>query len=878
MPLAPGTQLGPYEITAALGAGGMGEVYRARDTRLERTVAIKILPSPFSADTVRKQRFEREAKAISQLNHPHICILHDIGSQDGIEYLVMECVEGETLAKRLEKGPLPLEQVLKYGAQIADALDKAHRAGIVHRDLKPGNIMLTPDGAKLLDFGLAKPAVATNLATMTATRVEAPVTQEGTVVGTFQYMSPEQVEGKEVDGRSDIFSLGAVLYEMLTGKRAFEGKSQLSVASAILEREPAPIHGLKPLTPASFAHVVERCLAKNPDDRWQAARDVASELTWVAQGAGTSQATAVTPRSQKKIVWGLTVTCFSLLFWLGWTQVRTPVVPHQKLRLSLLPPAGKSFSPRNVSISPDGQKIAFLAEGEGANKLWIRSLSSGSAQELNNTEGAIYPFWSGDSRQVGFFAAGKLKTIEPGSGAIQIVCDAPPLFGATWNDHGVIVFSSSLNGSLLQVAASGGVPKPATKPGGDDSYRWPFFLPDGEHFLYSSANQKSADKLAGAIYVGSLSSLEGKLISTEISNNVQYGNGKLFFEKNRNLMAQPFDANRLEFSGSPELISPQELELGVAFFQAGFSVSANGIVVFQSNSDNISRLTWFDRLGRELGVIPAVGFRDPFLSRDGSLLAATSDDQLNGRYSARLYDLIRGTSTVVSSSGSDQFPVLSPDNKTLAFDRGLAPSGGVQGSIFIVPADNSGKPEVLVRGPVVSNDWSKDGRYLLFMDFRGGGGYPALGYYDFEKRSENSYGLGGAEAQVSPDGKWIAFTGAAGESNTPDYQDSEIYIGPFPVSGGRKQVSNHGGAQPRWNPNGKELYYITEDKKLMAVPISIQDGRLEAGIPKMLFQTRIVASRYAVFQYAVSSDGKRFLINSHPSGWSSTSDRSCRLG
>jgi len=864
MPLAPGTHLGPYEITAPLGAGGMGEVYRARDTRLERNVAIKILPEQLCKDPTRKQRFEREAKTISSLNHPHICTLHDIGSQNGIDYLVMECVEGETLAKRLEKGPLPLEQVLKYGAQIADALDKAHRAGIVHRDLKPGNIMLTASGAKLLDFGLAKP-VAAPVSGMTLTATT-PVTQEGTIAGTYPYMSPEQVEGKELDGRSDIFSLGAVLYEMLTGQRAFEGKSQLSVASAILEREPTPINGLKPLTPLSFEHAVQRCLAKNPDDRWQAARDVALELTWVADGAGTSRGAAVTPRSQKGIVWGLAVACFGLLFWLGLVHVRTPAVPRQKLRLSLLPPVGTSFSPRNLSISPDGQKIAFVAESsERGNKLWIRSLSSGSAQELNSTESAVYPFWSGDSRQVGFFASGKLKTIDPSSGAIQIVCDAPPLFGATWNEHGVIVFSSSLNGSLLQVAASGGVPKPATKVGDDEAHRWPFFLPDGEHFVYFSAlNLKSPDQRAGAIYVGSLSSLEGKLISTEISNNVQYGNGKLFFEKDRSLMAQPFDANRLELTGSPEVIAPQELELGVAFYQAGFSVSASGIVVFQSMSDNVSRLTWFDRLGKELGVIPVAGFRDPVLSRDGSLLAATSDDQLNGKYSTRLYDLIRHTSTVVSNSGTDHFPLLSPDNGTVAFDRGITHTGGGQGSVLIVPADNSRKPEVVVKGPVLGNDWSKDGRYLIYMDFRPGGGYPVLGYYDFEKRSENSYGLGGAEAQLSPDTKWIAFTGPAGESNTPNYQDSEVYVGPFPVPGGRKQVSNNGGAQPQWSPDGKELYYITEDKKLMAVPISIQEGKLVAGIPRMLFQTRIVASRYTLTQYAVAPDGKRFLINSYP--------------
>ena len=347
MPLAPGTLLGPYEIGSPLGAGGMGEVYRARDTRLDRTVAVKILPQQLSSDPSRKQRFEREAKTISQLNHPHICVLHDIGHQDGIDYLVMECVEDETLSKRLEKGPLALAQVLKLGAQIADALDKAHRSGVVHRDLKPGNIMLTPGGAKLLDFGLAKLAAPlASLVTLTATKQESPVTQQGTIVGTFQYMSPEQIEGRELDGRSDVFSLGAVLYEMATGRKAFEGKTQASVIAAILEREPPLVSSLQPMAPAAFDRIVKTCLAKDADERWQTARDLARELTWIAEESRISKAPDAIPRRRKEFAWGLAALCIALLMWFGFAQLRSARQPErQHLRLSLLPPQSTSFVP-----------------------------------------------------------------------------------------------------------------------------------------------------------------------------------------------------------------------------------------------------------------------------------------------------------------------------------------------------------------------------------------------------------------------------------------------------------------------------------------------------------------------------------------------------
>jgi serine/threonine protein kinase len=453
MALAPGTRLGPYEILQPIGAGGMGEVYRARDTRLERIVAVKILPPHLSSDPVRKQRFEREAKTISSLNHPHICTLYDVGQQDGVDFLVMECVEGETLSKRLEKGPLPLEQVLKFGAQIADALAKAHRAGIVHRDLKPANIMLTSTGAKLLDFGLAKPTEPASGMTLTAAATHTiPVTQEGMVIGTFQYMSPEQIEGKELDGRSDIFSLGAVLYEMLTGQKAFQGKSQLSVASAILEREPAPISSLKPLTPPAFDHAIRRCLAKDPEERWQTSRDLALELNWIVEtGSQTGTAVSSSPKRQlsQGIAWGLAATCLLLVIALLATLLLRPAASLQPIRASLLPPPNSSFVPYNFAVSPDGRQLAFVALGpDGKTTLWVRALSGSGAQQLSGTDGATYPFWSPDSRQTGFFADGRLKTVDVANSAVQVLCDSSFAWGGSWNREGTIVFGPTLRGPL----------------------------------------------------------------------------------------------------------------------------------------------------------------------------------------------------------------------------------------------------------------------------------------------------------------------------------------------------------------------------------------------------------------------------------------------
>src|SRR5712692_2688029 len=501
MPLASGPRLGPYEILPPLGAGGMGEVYRARDMRLERIVAIKILPSHLSDDSTFRQRFEHEAKNISSLNHPHICVLYDVGSQDGVDYLVMQCVEGETLAKRLEKGGLPLEQVLKYGTQIADALDKAHRSGVIHRDLKPGNIMITKSGAKLLDFGLAKAAMplATG-ATLTAAGTRTtPVTQQGTIVGTFQYMSPEQIEGKELDGRTDIFSLGAVLYEMLTGLCAFPGKSQLSVASAILEKEPEAISTFQPMTPPALDHAVRRCLAKDPERRWQSAADLADELQWIAEAgsqAGAPGLVVSQHRLRERLAWAAAgvLALVAAAFATGFI-LRAPK-PPQPMRLNAEIGADASLNTdlgSSAILSADGTRLAFIAtSSDQERRIYVRSLDQLQASALSGTEDAQNPFFSPEGLWLGFFAGGKLKKISIQGGTAVTLCDAPNDRGGSWGEDGTIVFAPDTRVALSKVSSASGTAQPLTtldKQAGEVTQRWPQFLPGSKAVLFTSSTK-----------------------------------------------------------------------------------------------------------------------------------------------------------------------------------------------------------------------------------------------------------------------------------------------------------------------------------------------------------------------------------------------------
>src|SRR5262252_5571874 len=634
MALTAGFRFGPYEIVSTLGAGGMGEVYRARDTRLERTVAIKTLPAQFSSDPVRKQRFEREAKTISSLNHPHICVLYDVGSQDGVDYLVMECVEGETLAKRLEKGALPLEQVLKFGAQMADALDKAHRAGIVHRDLKPGNIMLTAIGAKLLDFGLAKPAAPlVSGATLTSAQPTTPVTEEGLVIGTFQYMSPEQVEGKELDGRSDIFSLGAVLYEMLTGKRAFEGKSQLSVASAILEKEPAPIGTVKPLTPPVLDHVIRKCLAKSADERWQSASDLASELKWITEAGTSSGAHAAVIARKGRASWAYAVAgavaaalvLGGLLLWRE-RSTREPAV-----RLTITRPEAEpitvSYGPA-LALSPDGQRVAFVVAHGADTQLVLRDLSSFDAKVVPGTEGATTPFFSPDGEWLAFMVAGKIKKIPANGGAAIDVADVSISIGSTsggtWLADGTIVFNSGMTAGLVRVPASGGKAEPVPRPDGDKAGAWqwwPEALPGGDVLFTQRSGEGPGES---SIAVLSLKTGKYKTV-VEKGEYAHYSpDGRIVYLQNGALLALPFDERKMEVTGPAEPV----LE-GVQYrpsSYAQFAIAANGTLAYIPGAANDlnNTLVTIDRSGGEEALkAPPRGFEDMDLSPDGKLLAMT---------------------------------------------------------------------------------------------------------------------------------------------------------------------------------------------------------------------------------------------------------------
>jgi eukaryotic-like serine/threonine-protein kinase len=863
MNLGAGTKLGPYEIQSPLGAGGMGEVYRAKDTRLERTVAIKILPAQFSADPVRKQRFEREAKTISSLNHPNICTLYDVGSQDAVDYLVMECVEGETLAKRLEKGPLPLEQMLKFGAQIADALDKAHRSRVVHRDLKPGNIMLTPTGAKLLDFGLAKPAVPlASLATLTATAAkQSPATEQGTIVGTFQYMSPEQVEGKELDGRSDIFSLGAVLYEMVTGIRAFEGKSQLSVASAILEKEPEPLSAAKPMTPPALDHAIKKCLAKLPDERWQSASDLASELKWISEGGAQAVGAAPRERSGKtkeKIAW--LITCASVLALIAgvvWWQNSKPPVQLMHFYASM------PFPARDVVLSPNGRTVAVIAYEESGreivgarNGIWIYELGSQGGRNLDDTEGASYPFWSPDGRSLGFFADGKLKKLELLGGRAQIICDAPSARGGSWNKDGVILFTPDARSGvgLYRVMASGGTVTPVSKLDtnrGELSHRWPMFLPDGTHYLYMAANF-AGRKGVDAIFVGSLDSNEKRFVVEATANAAYAAPGYLLFYRDKALLAQRFDLKRFALTGEPATIL-NDIEFQPQVKRAVFGASENGLLVAQTGSGvALSQLIWFDRKGKELGALgkPDV-FGNVSLAPNGKSVAVSMTDIASQNTDIWTYDL-QGDSAkrLTFDPSADSVPIWSPDASRLVFASNRLSFN----DLYVKNSDGAQEEKSVLQDDIdkFPNDWSRDGKYILYTR------QTDLWFENLPKLEKSLFLKAPSllrNGQFSPDGKWVAY--ASNETGK-----WEIYVTSFPEPRGKWQVSVGGGEQPRWRSDGRELFYLSADSKMMAVPVTT-GANFEARTPVALFQAapRQPIPIFDLFVYDVSRDGQRFLIN-----------------
>lgn len=865
MPLAPGTKLGPYEILSPLGAGGMGEVYRARDTRLERSVAIKILPAQLSADTARKLRFEREAKTVSALNHPNICSLFDVGSQNGIDFLVMECIEGESLAQRIARGALPVEQVLKIGAEIADGLDKAHHSGVVHRDLKPANIMLTKSGAKLLDFGLAKPAIKpASGVTLTNAAASSPVTEQGTIVGTFQYMSPEQVEGKEIDGRSDIFTLGAVLYEALTGQRAFEGKSQLSVASAILEKEPAPITSIKPLTPRSLDHVVRRCLAKDPDERWQSARDLALELKSISPTDPSSQSSVAVPFSARHrlpafLPWSIAAA--ALLASLALLFLR-PNHAGSALPVysSIAPDPGAPFQIEGdlgapPALAPDGSAVVFGA----ADDLWYRSLRTGTERILPGAHGGYFPFWSPDSSSVGFFADGKLKTIDIATNAVRSLCDAPSARGGSWSTAGIILFTPVVRDVIYQIPATGGTPVAITKLDAKfhSTHRWPCFLPDGQHFLYLATNHTAAKAEQNGIFVASLDGNLNRFLISSLSGAI-FAQNRFLFVRDAALYAQPFDLNKLMLTGSATPIADGVVvDLGV--WHATFTASETNELLYQTGSSMAhSRLEWVDRQGKHLSFVGEKDvYQSPRLSRDSQHILVNLGDPAGDMW---LFDSAGANKSRLTFEGaSNSEGAWSPDNSRFVYSLGQP----LHYKLVVRPASGSG-PETVVQEAGDNDsptDWSPDGHYILSERFLHGTSeiwlHP-LAPGESARPLLASPATAGLQSsgQFSPDGKFLSFTMSA--SNGP-----QIFIVPFPSGNGLWQVSTEGGKWARWRRDAKELYFVNLRNELCAVSIAEKPGGVEIGHPVRLFTFQPTQRTYrqGMIEFDVTADGKRFLLN-----------------
>ncbi|MGH9774631.1 MAG: protein kinase domain-containing protein [Candidatus Acidiferrales bacterium] len=870
MPLAPGTRLGPYEITSPLGAGGMGEVYRARDTRLDRTVAVKILPQGLAATPDARQRFEREARAVSSLNHPHICALYDVGHQDGIDYLVMECLEGETLAARIEKGPLSTADLLRYASQVADALDKAHRQGIVHRDLKPGNVMLTKTGAKLLDFGLAKSEEFLQGDIGSSLTVSRALTAQGTIVGTIQYISPEQLEGKPTDARSDIFSFGAMLYEMATGKKAFEAKSQASLIAAILREEPRPMRELQPLTPLLLEQIVKTCLAKDPDDRPQSAHDLKLQLDWIRESSGISEvlkAGAEKPPARSKVprialAAGLLVLLMiGVIAFLYWPQN-----PRAE-RLEFSIPLHEDVS--HLALSADGRMLAFVSpdQASGAHMLSVERVGSSAVSVLPGTEGASYPFWSPDDAYVAFFANAKLKKVAASGGVPQVIASATIGRGGSWGSRGVIIFSPEAGGWLWKLNADGSELAPLTDKIFDSakeaSHRWPLFLPDGEHFLFYAGNFSNApDDRTSGVYLSSLTGKEKRLLVSAPSNP-GYANGYLFYvDEKKSLRAIHLDASTGATSGESEVVADQVGFLPATFW-AAFSVAENGTVVYNPTvGATLSLLTWYGRAGKELGHVGDVGvLSNPTLSPDNTRVAVDIADVKANTVNIWLGDIKNGTnSRFTFDPTEDSAGIWSRDGTLIAY-RTYA----TQTALFLKQAQGlqsaksifSFEPGRQANDDIIANSWSLDDKEILCTWQLGAGGSnivlaPASGgkFVPFLSTKANA-----TNGQISPDGKWVAY--ASDESG-----DWEIYVTTFPTAAGKWQVSRGGGSEPRWRGDGKEIFYIGPKSTLTAVSVSTE-GTFSAGNPAPLFQTQFRApvSSTDLFSYDVTKDGQRFLVN-----------------
>jgi Tol biopolymer transport system component len=864
MALTSGNRLGPHEILSAIGAGGMGEVYRARDTRLDRIVAIKVLPTHLADRSELRERFEREARTIASLNHPHICTLFDTGRQDGIDYLVMEYLEGETLAHRLLKGPLPLEQVLRYAIEIADALDKAHRKGVTHRDLKPGNIMLTKTGTKLLDFGLAKlkqEVAPANVQLSQLPTADDPLTAKGTIVGTLQYMAPEQLEGKEVDARTDIFAFGAVVYEMATGKRAFEGNSQASLIAKILETDPPPMSSLQPMTPTALDRVVKRCLAKEPEKRWQTASDLCEELKWIAE-SGSQAALAPTAVAKGMRAPGRRALLLSVVALLLGATIASlavwnlkPSPPQGVIRTVIdLPPgqllAGFDSGPA-VALSPDGTRLAYVARQGGTQQIYLRAMDTLEAKPLPGTEGAFNPFFSPDGQWVGFFAGGKLKKASVSGGAPLTLGDVSNPSGATWGSQGVIAFAPTPLSAVRQVSDAGGAPQPLTRLGkGENVHGWPEFLPGGKAVLFgagtATGNWTNAQVAVQSVGTGDRRNL------IPVGTQPRYASsGHLVYAQSGNLMAVPFDPQRLAVTGGAIPVVEGVLQSPTTG-DAQYSISATGLLAYVPGGVQATqlRLVWVNRNGAEQPLAaPARAYQNPRISPEGQRVAVTITEQEAQTW---LYDLPRETLSRFTFEGnSNQYPAWTQDGKRIAFRsnrEGLL-------NLFWQLADGSGGLERLTTSDFsqTPNSWSPDGQLLAFVEVTPTTGIDiwVLRMSDHKAQPFLRTQFNETSPRFSPDGRWLVY--ASDESGS-----FEIYVQPYPGPGGKWQISTEGGREPVWNPNGRELFYRTGDK-MMAVEITTQP-RFSVGKPRMLFEGHYQPTPVTYPAYDVSPDGQRFLM------------------
>jgi serine/threonine protein kinase/Tol biopolymer transport system component len=860
MPLAPGTRLGPYEIVAALGTGGMGEVYRARDTRLSRDVAIKVLPQHLGANPEVRARFDREAQAVSSLNHPNICVLHDVGHQDGVDFLVLELLEGETLAQRLARGPLPADLLLRTAIEIADALERAHRSGIVHRDLKPGNIMLTKSGAKLMDFGLARStgldrAVGDQTHSPTMSR---PLTVEGSIVGTFQYMAPEQLEGKEADARSDLWAFGATLYEMATGKKAFEGKSQASLIAAILEREPAPLLGLAPLLPPGLDRLVRACLAKDPDQRLQTAHDAKLQLQWIAEGgsqAGVPMPVAQRRKSREALAWGLAGVATTLAAVLAVAGLARKPESPPVIRFSTQLPQ-QTVNPRWPRVSPDGRWLAFLADDSvGQRHIWLRPVDAFAAYPLPGPDAPGRPFWSPDSRYLAYFSEGRLRRIAVGGGPVVMVGDAAGGADGSWGKE-FILFDGGMTDSIRMLPIGGGAARPAShidRAAGEMGNSWPHFLPDGKHFLYQALVRSNYS--TGRIKLGTIGSLESRALG-ECDGRVEYAvPGYLVFTRDGTLMAQRFDLGSLSVRGDAVPIGER---VNTGLTSGEFSVSPRGILAYRSSSVASSRLVWVDRQGKVLDAsCPPANYYDFSLSPDERQVAVAVLDNASAKGEIWLRDFGRNTLTRLTFTNSFcVWPVWSRDGGRVAY----ACNSTGETRVYIASLSAQGATDSLPHASGINEgpaSWSPDGQTLLISSFYSTRRWDITRYTFGTDRPAVPYlatPVSERQARFSPDGRWVAYRSEESGRN-------EIYVQGFPDLGRKIQISTGGGSLPCWRADGRELFYRGPQQSIMAVPIQTAPTFV-AGAPVKLFTMALQESgSFTETRFLPSADGQRFLMN-----------------